>query len=165
MYIAIGHPHSDDQGISMRILHPFVVCLSENYIFKISSGTFGRTIIYPMHICLGWAPCFFCIPVAYTATIPSYMWSPKNGQDFPYLLWTSFFPGHSFLLATCGSLSRNSLKYPAWINLSILSFKVMHLSLLCPISLWKAQFVLTCLCDLSLLITSDFLYRLLSVTT
>ena len=41
------------------------------------------------------------------------------------------------LLATWGS-SKNSLKYPTLMSISISSLRAMHLSILCPISLWKA---------------------------
>ena len=88
----------------------------------------------------------------------------------PMMVKTSFIfsklhcLGHLFLLAIWGFFSRNSLKYLAPINLSISSLRVIHLLVLCPMSLWKAQFFFTSLCDLSLLITFGFLYSPLSVT-
>ena len=43
--------------------------------------------------------------------------------------------GRSFVTVTWGSFSKNSLKCPAHSNLSILSLRGLHFTMLCPISL------------------------------
>ena len=86
---------------------------------------------------------------------PAYMWPFKDCQHLPYSFWASLswslvhFSDIGFILQ---ELFQISYSYQS-LNPSL---RAIHFSILCPMSLWKAQFFSMSLFDLPLLIISVF---------
>ena len=162
MHIAIGDTCSNDQTISVRMVYPPRVCLGENNVFELSPCVLGWLLLSSMHMYLGRGSSIFCVLSRALRPFPA-THVPPIMVNTSFILSGLYCRGWSSLIAAWGS-SKNSLKCPTLMSLSISSLKATHLSVLCPMSLWKAQFFLTSLCDLSHFIASGCLYRFLSIT-
>ena len=120
----------------------------------------GRSFV--LYICIGEGALASFVYLSCTLRLSPARW------DLPIIVSTSqtFLGmrcwGRSSLFAAWG-LSTNSLKWPALMSLSISSFRATHLSVLCPISLWKAQFLFISFWALSPFMGSKDLYRPWSV--
>ena len=71
----------------MGVVLPFSICLCEDDVLRTSSGISYEVLVCFVHKCLRWIPSFLSLPVACTTTVPSLVWAPNNGEDFPCNMW------------------------------------------------------------------------------
>ena len=141
------------------MVHPSSICFYEDNVFELSPGAFSRVLLSPVHMCLGrFLASFEYLSRALQLSLATC--SPPIMVNTSLILSRLRCLGRSSLLATWGS-SKSSWKHPALMSLPISSLRSMHLSVLCLISLLKAQFFLTSLHNLLLFIASSISVQVL----
>ena len=138
-------------------MDPFGISLCKNNVLELFSCVLGRSLFSLIHLCQrGILASFVYLSRALRLSLarcdPPII--VKISRTFSGLRCR----GRSSLFVTWGS-STNSLKWLAFMSLSISFFRATHLSVLCPISLWKAQFLFIYLQALSLFMGFGDLYR------
>ena len=129
MNIIVGHLYSYDHRITMWVVYPSGVCFYEDNVFKLFLGTLHWALICPMYMSEKGILRFLGIPIARVSTLPYNMWSSKDCQDF-LILSRLCCLGCLFTTMTCGSFSKNSLKWHARINLFISSLIAVYFTIL-----------------------------------
>ena len=74
-------------SVSMGVVHPLVVRLCEDKVFKTSLGVCCGMLVCFVHECLRQVPSFLSIPVTCAATLPNHAWAPNDGEDFLSNMW------------------------------------------------------------------------------
>ena len=163
MHITIGNPCSNNQSVSMRMVHPSGVCLNKDNVFELSPSVLGWTFLSPIHMCLGRVSRFFLISVVCTATFPGYIWPINFVQHFLYPFWTPLW--RLLLSVSCLGLIQELLKVPCPYEFFNLIFEGHTPLSIVPYILVEGTIFIDALRDILLFIALGCLYRFLLMTT